>query len=97
MIDFVKETVIPISEAPQHIPGTPSLATVWRWVLKGTRAGKLQSFCVAGRRFTTLESIQRFAQQSTAAADGDVPPARTLRQREVEISRAEREATEAGL
>jgi hypothetical protein len=97
MIDIANETVIPIAEAPQHIPGRPSLATVWRWVLSGTRAGKLESFLVGGRRFTSLESIERFAQQSTAAADSDVPTSLTSRQREREISRAEREATEAGI
>ena len=97
MIDIGNETVIPIAEAPQHIPGRPSLATVWRWVLTGTRAGKLESFLVGGRRFTSLESIQRFAQQSTAVANGCIPPSRTSRQREREISRAEREAIEAGI
>ncbi len=97
MIDIANETVIPIAEAPQHIPGRPSLATVWRWVLSGTRAGKLESFLVGGRRFTSLESIERFAQKSTAAADSDAPASLTSRQREREISRAESEATEAGL
>ncbi|MBM3965374.1 MAG: DUF1580 domain-containing protein [Planctomycetes bacterium] len=97
MIDIASETVIPIAEASKHIPGRPSKATVWRWVLNGTRAGKLESFLVGGRRFTTLESIQRFAQQSTSASDGNTPPSLTPRQREREISRAEREATEAGI
>ena len=97
MIDIANETVIPIAEAPQHIPGRPSLATVWRWVLNGTHAGKLESFLVGGRRFTSLESIQRFAQQSTAAADGDAPPVRTPQQRERAVEQAEREATEAGI
>lgn len=99
MIDIQAETIVSISEAPQHIPGRPSMATVWRWVLKGTRAGKLESILIGGRRYTSLEKIQMFAEQSTAtaAADGDTPPARTSRQREREISRAEREATEAGI
>ena len=97
MIDIANETVIPIAEAPKHIPGRPSLATVWRWVLNGTRAGKLESVLVGGRRFTSLESIQRFAQQSTAAADGDTPPARTSRQQERAITTAERECEQAGI
>ena len=98
MIDIATETVIPIAEAPQHIPGRPSLATVWRWVLNGTRAGKLESFLIGGRRFTSLESIQRFAQQSTVAAAGDAPPpVRTSAQRERAIERAERACERAGL
>ena len=91
MIDIANETVIPIAEAPHHIPGRPSLATVWRWVLNGTRAGKLESCLVGGRRFVSLESIQRFAQQCTAAADGNTPPVRTSRQRERAMQQAERE------
>ena len=95
MIDIANETVIPIAEAPQHIPGRPSLATVWRWVLRGTRAGKLVSFLVGGRRFISLESIQRFAHLSTAAADG-TGPVQTSRQREREITAAERGCEQAG-
>ena len=97
MIDIANETVIPIAEAPHQIPGRPSLATVWRWVLCGTRAGKLESVLIGGRRFTSLESIQRFARQSTAAADGDTPPARTPRQQERAIIAAERECEQAGI
>ena len=97
MIDIANENVVSIAEAPQHIPGRPSLATVWRWVLNGTRAGKLESFRVGGRRFTSLESIQRFAEQSTAAADGDTPPVQTPRQRERDILRSERELDAAGI
>ena len=97
MIDIANENVVSIAEAPQHIPGRPSLATVWRWVLNGTRAGKLESFRVGGRRFTSLESIQRFAEQSTAAADGDATPARTSRQREREVAAAERACERAGI
>ena len=97
MIDIANETVISIAEAPQHIPGRPSLATVWRWLLNGTRAGKLESILIGGRRFTSLESIQRFAQQSTAAADGDATPVRTSRQRERAIQQAERACEQAGI
>lgn len=97
MIDIQAETIVSISEAPQHIPGRPSMATVWRWVLKGTRAGKLESILIGGRRFTSLEKIQMFAEQSTAADDVDTPPARTSRQREREISTAERACEQAGI
>lgn len=97
MIDIATETVIPIAEAPQHIPGRPSLATVWRWVLNGTRAGKLESFLIGGRRFTSVEAIQRFAEQSTAAADGHTPPIRTSKQRDRAIAAAEAELEAAGI
>ena len=97
MIDIANETVVPIAEAPQHIPGRPSLTTVWRWVLNGTRTGKLESCLVGGRRFTSLESIQRFAEQSTAVADGSPAPTRTIARRERDLDQAESELDAAGI
>lgn len=97
MIDLQAETIISIAEAPRHIPGRPSLATVWRWVLNGTRAGKLDSILIGGRRFTSVEAIQRFADKSTAAANGERPSALTSRQRQIAIERAERELAEDGI
>lgn len=91
MIDIATETVIPIAEAPQHIPGRPSLATIWRWVLSGTRSGKLESILIGGRRFTSVESIHRFVQQSKPTAIKSEVPKQTVKQREREISAAERE------
>ena len=94
-IDLTTETVFPVAEAPNHIPGHPSQASVWRWVLKGVGGIKLESILIGGKRFTSAESIQRFCDRRTAAANGEVTP--TSRQREREIRRAEREATEAGI
>ncbi len=95
MIDIQRETIVSISEAPRHVPGRPSVQTLWRWVLSGTRAGKLESCLIGGRRFTSVEAIQRFAEQSTAAAD--TPSARTSRQRERAIEQAERACEQAGI
>ena len=96
-IDLTTETVFPVSEAPNHIPGHPSQASVWRWVLKGVGGIKLESILIGGKRFTSEEAIQRFCDRRTAATDLNVPPSLTSRQREREICRAEREASEAGL
>jgi hypothetical protein len=97
MIELSAENVFPIAEAPKHIPGRPSIATVWRWVLRGCAGTKLESILIGGRRFTSEEAIQRFADATTAAADGDPAPARTSRQRQRAIDRAERELSEAGI
>ena len=98
MIDLQTETVVSIAEAVRYIPGRPSLATVWRWVLSGTRAGKLDSILIGGRRFTSVEAIQRFAQQSTVIGHGDrssvIRP--TQRERERAILQAERACDRAG-
>ena len=90
-IDLTTETVFPVTEAPEHIPGHPSPASVWRWVLNGVGGVKLESILIGGKRFTSAESIQRFCDRRTAAADGDTPPVRTSRQRERAMQQAERE------
>ena len=97
MIDLSTETVFPVSEAPKHIPGRPSQGSCWRWVLQGVGGIKLESILIGGKRFTSHEAIQRFVDRRTAASNGDSPPSLTSRQRELEISRAEREAAEAGI
>jgi len=43
----------------------------------------------AGRRFTSVEAIERFVAATTAAAAGEPPPVRTPRQRERDIKAAE--------
>jgi len=96
-IDLTTETVFPVSEAPQHIPGRPSKASCWRWVLQGVGGIKLESILIGGKRFTSHAAIQRFVDQRTAASNGDsTTPSLTSLQREREISKAEREAIEAG-
>ena len=96
-IDLSSEDIFPVSEAPQHIPGHPSKASVWRWVLKGVGGVKLESILIGGKRFTSAESIQRFCDRRTAAADGDPAPTRTSGQREREIAAAEQELSEDGI
>lgn len=97
MIDLSTEMVFPVSEAPKHIPGRPSQASVWRWVLKGVGGVKLESILIGGKRFVSAEAIQRFCDRRTAAADGVAPPVRTSRRREREIAAAERELAESGI
>jgi hypothetical protein len=89
MIDIQTETIVSISEARQHVPGQPSVPTLWRWVLSGTRAGKLESVLIGGRRYTSIEAIQRFAHQSTAGADGKAVTTQTAAQRKLAIQQAE--------
>ena len=69
-IDIQSETLVPVSKIPSHVPGRPHLATAWRWVNRGCRGVKLETLLVGGKRWTSLEAIQRFAEATTAAADG---------------------------
>ncbi len=94
------ETVIPINHAPKYYPyGRPVLSTVYRHFGRGCRGICLETFVAGGRRYTTVEAIARFIERTTANSPGaSLPPSRpTSRQREAEISKAEREAAEAGI
>ncbi len=98
MIDLNSETIFPVSEAPKHIPGRPSKASVWRWVLTGVGGIKLESILIGGKRFTSAEAVQRFCDRRTAAAEGSTVSSRTTsRQRERAIQRAVRESEQAGM
>ena len=93
-IDLTDETVVPINQSPKHYPyGRPNLSTVYRHFRRGCRGARLETFVAGGRRFTTIEAIARFVQRTTANSPGSsLPPSRpTSRQREREITAAERD------
>ena len=98
-IDIRDETLIPFQEAPRHIPGKPHLSTIHRWRLTGVRGGiKLETCLVGGRRYTSLEALQRFSNSVTSAADGggDLRD-RPSRQRERLLEEAEAELNRSGI
>ena len=98
-IDTRSETVIPISQAPRHFPGRPNISSIYRWFGRGSRGARLETVVVGGRRYTSIEAIERFIAATTANSPGaDPQPTRpTSRQREAAIRRAERELSEAGI
>jgi hypothetical protein len=97
-IDLSEEKPKTLASAARTVPGGPvHVSTMHRWRLKGVRGVRLETFLRGGIRYTTDEAIERFFAATTAAADSDAPASLTSRQREREISRAEREATEAGI
>jgi hypothetical protein len=89
--DLTKETLIKFGKAPKAVPGRPHISTLHRWRLRGVRGVKLETCLVGGRRFTSIEAIDRFIAATTAAANGEAPPTRTPSQRKRAIERAERE------
>ncbi|TWU13880.1 hypothetical protein CA54_27210 [Symmachiella macrocystis] len=91
-IDLANETPITLAKAAQTLPGgAVHVSTIHRWRMKGVRGVRLETFLRGGIRYTTDEAIERFFAATTAAADGDTPPVRTLRRREREITAAERD------
>lgn len=97
MIDINSETILSIADAARRLPGRPHLSTVWRWITTGTRYGKLESIVIGGQRYTSAEAIQRFAESSTRAANGERPTATTSKQRQWQIEAAEKRLEELGI
>ena len=93
MIDPACETPVPFHEAPQHIPGRPHISTLHRWRLNGVRGRRLETFLSGGRRFTSLEAIQRFLcpDQAPAAGQSDQPEVDHQNQRGAEAAQRELE------
>ncbi len=74
-----------------------AVPTTWRWAQRGVRGVKIETFAIGGRRYTTAEAFARFVEATTAAAQGVTPPARTNRQREAAIAKAEAELDKLGV
>ena len=68
MIDLKSERTVPLNKAPQFVPGHPHLSTIWRWYLRGVRGVKLETLVVGGRRFTSVEAIERFCERLSRPA-----------------------------
>lgn len=97
MTALLNETRIALAVLARQENVAPS--TVWRWSLNGVRGVTLETFSVGAKRFTTREAFARFvAATSAAAAHGPMPSvARTPRQREASIRRAEQELAKEGI
>ena len=68
MIEIAKENLIPLSQAPRHLPPRPSgkrlhISAIYRWIGKGVGGVRLESIRLGGTTYTSLEAIQRFAER----------------------------------
>jgi Protein of unknown function (DUF1580) len=62
MIDIANEHLCRLVDAPMEIPSKPHISTVVRWTRQGVKGVRLETVVIGGRRFTSLEAIQRFIQ-----------------------------------
>jgi len=60
VIDIDKEDLRLLNKASDDVPGNPHVSTLIRWALRGIKGCKLETVMVGGRRFTSVEAIQRF-------------------------------------
>ena len=75
MVDIQSEEILSLSHAARSLPGHPHVSTIHRWRLRGVQGVKLETFRIGGRRFTTLEALERFSARVTAVVNGESPPA----------------------
>ena len=94
MIDVTTEQLLTLPQAAATLPGNPSVATMWRWRVKGARGRRLESVVLGGKVYTSREALQRFAHQQ---GGNDAPSIRSPRRRERDIAAAEKELTDAGI
>ena len=92
-IDIESERLVPIRQAPKHIPGRPHLSAVYRWMQRSNNP--LESILVGGRRWTSVEAIHRFIGNSNPTAATTTIPTPARREREIEA--AERRLDAAGV
>ena len=83
MIDQTEKRVT-FSQATRYVPGEPHVSQIYRWALRGLRGVKLEWIQVGGKRFTSVEAIERFIAGLTRAAGGEVATPQPRRQRQIE-------------
>ena len=78
MIDVAEETLVPIRDVPKRLPPRPGgrrihISAVYRWIQRGVRGVRLEAVRIGGTTYTSLEALQRFAEQSSNGQQ-DPPP-----------------------
>ena len=68
-IDFEKDELLSIPDAPKNIPGRPSPRTVRSWMNPGIRGVRLETILLGGRRWTSKQALKEFVDRVTMAAD----------------------------
>lgn len=85
-------TLVELARAEKKSP-----PTTWRWAIRGVSGLKLPTVKVGHTRMTTWHAYRWWLEQLTARANGEPVRARTNRQREADIDRAEKELAALGV
>lgn len=100
MIALDKERLIPMREAPKHVPLRPGgkrlhISACYRWITKGIGGVRLESIKLGGTTYTSIEALQRFA--AVLSGRESEPPQRHGAGRSPRQSRHVRRVLEAEL
>lgn len=101
MVDIATEKLIALADVPKHLPKRRggrkvNLATVYRWASHGLHGVRLEVVQVGGTKCTSMTALQKFFERLSAAANGEAPPVRTIKQRERAAAKANDELAKAG-
>lgn len=95
MINLTSESLLSFAEAAKRLPSRPNLSTLHRWRFAGVRGVKLETCLIGGKRYTSIEALERFSCRLT---DGELPHAsRTLSTSRRAIKDAESRLDSAGV
>src|SRR6185312_2798821 len=77
-IDISREPLIPFTQAAAHVPRRrrgrkTSVATLYRWAIRGLRGVVLETLQVGGTKCTSLQALQRFFNRLSATNPANAP------------------------
>jgi hypothetical protein len=85
------ENHLPILQAVESVIGhRPHVQSVRRWIKKGVRGVRLEAVFINGKYLTSLNSVQRFIEQSTAIRLEVAEPPKVEILKPVKASRVDR-------
>jgi hypothetical protein len=94
MINIGSEQLRLLTKASADVPGSPHTSTLIRWALRGLRGVRLETVLIGGRRYTSVEAIERFLARLNEPATVPVPA--LSRSRQEHIARANRQLDAEG-
>jgi hypothetical protein len=60
VMQLTDQNFLSIKSAAAYLPTRPHVCTVWRWVTKGVRGHRLESWSIGGTRYTSTSAIDAF-------------------------------------
>jgi hypothetical protein len=81
MINVGSEQLCLLTKASADVPGSPHTSTLIRWAMRGLRGVRLETVLVGGRRFTSIEAIERFLARLNEPSAVPVPSVSSSRQK----------------
>jgi Protein of unknown function (DUF1580) len=94
IVDIATDRILSLNEAANLLGRRVSYSTWWRWGKRGINGHRLTLTRVGGHMRVSVAALQEFI----AAINGEqAQPARTSRQRQAAIKKAEAECTAAGI